>query len=165
MLDLLRFLVVLAIPLALAQAPAPPSSPPPPVSLATTYDLDLAGVGKGTEVVKLEPNEGGVRLTSRVEVTTPQGPMLLLQDSTLSGSPAEIVRYALSLEAPGEAGKGTMQAIRKDPKYRSLPIIAVTAKALKDDRDKCLGSGASDYLSKPVNAHELIELLRLWTAP
>jgi signal transduction histidine kinase/CheY-like chemotaxis protein len=66
---------------------------------------------------------------------------------------------------PEMDGYETMQAIRKDPKYRSLPIIAVTAKALKDDRDKCLGSGASDYLSKPVNAHELIELLRLWTAP
>ncbi len=66
---------------------------------------------------------------------------------------------------PEMDGYETMQAIRKDPKHRSLPIIAVTAKALKDDRDKCMGSGASDYLSKPINAQELIELLRLWTAP
>ncbi len=66
---------------------------------------------------------------------------------------------------PEMDGYETMQAIRKDPKHRSLPIIAVTAKALKDDRDKCMGSGASDYLSKPINASELIELLRLWTAP
>jgi CheY-like chemotaxis protein len=66
---------------------------------------------------------------------------------------------------PEMDGYETMQAIRQDPKNRSLPIIAVTAKALKDDRDKCLSSGASDYLAKPVNSHELIELLRLWTAP
>ncbi|HWM86329.1 MAG TPA: HAMP domain-containing protein [Kofleriaceae bacterium] len=66
---------------------------------------------------------------------------------------------------PEMDGYETMQAIRKDPRHRSLPIIAVTAKALKDDRDKCMGSGASDYLAKPVNSHELIELLRLWTAP
>jgi CheY-like chemotaxis protein len=66
---------------------------------------------------------------------------------------------------PEMDGYETMQAIRKDPKHRCLPIIAVTAKALRDDRDKCMGSGASDYLSKPINPHELIELLRLWTAP
>jgi CheY-like chemotaxis protein len=66
---------------------------------------------------------------------------------------------------PEMDGYETMQVIRKDPKHRSLPIIAITAKALKDDREKCLSAGASDYLSKPVNSHELIELLRLWTAP
>ena len=66
---------------------------------------------------------------------------------------------------PEMDGYETMQAVRKDPKHRSLPIIAITAKALKDDREKCMSAGASDYLAKPVNSHELIELLRLWTAP
>jgi CheY-like chemotaxis protein len=77
----------------------------------------------------------------------------------------EIEVVLMDVMMPEMDGYETMQAIRKDPKHRSLPIIAVTAKALKDDRDKCMGSGASDYLSKPINPHELIELLRLWTAP
>jgi dienelactone hydrolase len=108
------FSFVLAISVALAEAPAPPPPPAPPASLAATYDLDLGGVGKGTEVVKLEEKDGAFRLTSRVEVTTPQGPMILTQDSSLSGSPAEIARYSLSLEPPGEKSKGTMQAVRRE---------------------------------------------------
>jgi len=71
----------------------------------------------------------------------------------------------MDIMMPEMDGYETMRAIRQDLRFSRLPIIAVTAKALKDDRDKCMGSGASDYLSKPINAHELIELLRLWTAP
>jgi CheY-like chemotaxis protein len=57
-----------------------------------------------------------------------------------------------------------MRAIRKDLKYASLPIIAVTAKALKDDREKCMAAGASDYLPKPVDTDKLLELIRLWVS-
>ena len=111
MRHVLGFSFVLAVSMAQAEAPAPPAPPP---SLAATYDLDLAGLGKGTEVVKLEEKEGAFRLTSRVEVTTPQGPMILTQESSLAGTPAEIVRYALSLEPPGEKSKATMQAVRQE---------------------------------------------------
>jgi CheY-like chemotaxis protein len=63
---------------------------------------------------------------------------------------------------PEMDGYETMRAIRSDPSLKSVPIIAITAKALKDDRDKCINAGASDYLPKPVDAEKLIELIGLW---
>jgi len=111
MRHVLGFAFVLSVSVVSAEAPAPPA---PPASLAATYDLDLAGLGKGTEVVKLEGETGAPRLTSRVEVTTPQGSMVLTQESSLAGSPAEIVRYALTLEPPGEKTKARMQAVRQE---------------------------------------------------
>jgi CheY-like chemotaxis protein len=69
----------------------------------------------------------------------------------------------LDMMMPGVDGYQMLQHIRKDERYRSLPIIAITAKALKEDRDRCLQAGASDYLPKPVDPEKLVELLRLWT--
>ena len=63
---------------------------------------------------------------------------------------------------PEMDGYETMKAIRKDPTYKALPIIAITAKALKEDRDKCIIAGASDYLPKPVDTEKLLQLIRLW---
>ncbi len=64
---------------------------------------------------------------------------------------------------PEMDGYETMRAIRRDARFRSLPIIAITAKALKDDREKCVAAGASDYLPKPVDNDKLIEAIALWT--
>jgi HAMP domain-containing protein/CheY-like chemotaxis protein/signal transduction histidine kinase len=63
---------------------------------------------------------------------------------------------------PEMDGYQTMQAIRANPAFPRLPIIAVTAKAMKGDREKCLEAGASDYLAKPVNTEQLLSALRMW---
>jgi CheY-like chemotaxis protein len=63
---------------------------------------------------------------------------------------------------PEMDGYQTMQEIRKDPHSSALPILALTAKAMKGDREKCLAAGASDYIAKPVNTSELLTLLRVW---
>ena len=58
-----------------------------------------------------------------------------------------------------------MRRIRSDNRFRSLPIIALTAKAMKGDREKCLEAGASDYVAKPVNTNQLLSLVRTWLQP
>ena len=59
-------------------------------------------------------------------------------------------------------GYQTMREIRKDPQFRSLPILALAAKAMKGDREKCLEAGASDYIAKSVNTEQLLSMLRVW---
>jgi CheY-like chemotaxis protein len=59
-------------------------------------------------------------------------------------------------------GYETLRAIRASPRFRKLPIIAVTAKAMKGDREKCIEAGASDYISKPIDVEQLLSLLRVW---
>jgi CheY-like chemotaxis protein len=63
---------------------------------------------------------------------------------------------------PEMDGYETMRAIRQVNELKSLPIIALTAKAMKGDREKCIDAGASDYITKPVETDQLLSLLRVW---
>ncbi|MGH7330138.1 MAG: response regulator, partial [Polyangiaceae bacterium] len=68
----------------------------------------------------------------------------------------------MDIMMPEMDGYETMREIRKDSRFRAMPILALTAKAMKGDREKCLQAGASDYIAKPVNTDQLLSLLRVW---
>jgi CheY-like chemotaxis protein len=68
----------------------------------------------------------------------------------------------MDIMMPEMDGYETMRQIRKDARFRTLPILSLTAKAMKGDREKCLEAGASDYIAKPVNTDQLLSLLRVW---
>ncbi len=71
----------------------------------------------------------------------------------------------MDIMMPEMDGIDTMKAIRQIPRFRDLPIVAVTAKAMKGDREKCIEAGAWDYLSKPVNPEQMLSVLQAWLAP
>ncbi|MDB5889515.1 MAG: multi-sensor hybrid histidine kinase [Polaromonas sp.] len=71
----------------------------------------------------------------------------------------------MDIMMPGMDGLEAMRLIRKDARFFKIPIIAVTAKAMRDDQEQCMQAGASDYLAKPVDLDRLLSLLRVWMPP
>ena len=81
--------------------------------------------------------------------------------ATIESTP-DVAIVLMDIMMPEMDGYETMQVIRQNPLFRRLPIIALTAKAMKGDREKCLEAGASEYLAKPVNTEQLLSALRMW---
>ena len=112
-------------------------------------DDDIRNIFAMTSI--LEPYSMNV-----VSAETGRGAIEILQ------SRPDIDIVLMDIMMPQMDGFDTMRAIRKLARFRSLPIIALTAKAMKGDREKCIEAGANDYISKPVDPNQLMTLLRIW---
>jgi CheY-like chemotaxis protein/signal transduction histidine kinase/HAMP domain-containing protein len=81
--------------------------------------------------------------------------------ATLDSTP-DVAIVLMDIMMPEMDGYETMRVIRRNPSFRRLPLLALTAKAMKGDREKCMEAGASEYLAKPVNTEQLLSALRMW---
>jgi Response regulator containing a CheY-like receiver domain and an HD-GYP domain len=97
--------------------------------------------GRGMNVVYAENGADGIRL--------------------LEEQP-DISLVLMDIMMPGLDGYQTIASIREMPQFESLPIISLTAKAMKGDREKSIAAGASDYITKPVDTDRLLSLMRVW---
>jgi CheY-like chemotaxis protein/signal transduction histidine kinase len=105
------------------------------------YALTSAFEGRGMEVLFAESGKDGL--------------------DVLSANP-DVNLVLMDIMMPEMNGYETMRAIRADEGARRLPIIALTAKAMKGDREDCIAAGASDYITKPVDVDQLLSLMRVW---
>jgi len=97
--------------------------------------------GYGMEVLYAEDGQAGIDLLQR--------------------NP-DVALVLMDVMMPGLDGYATTEAIRGMPQFTDLPIIVITAKAMKGDREKSLASGASDYIPKPVDVDHLLDIMRTW---
>jgi HAMP domain-containing protein/CheY-like chemotaxis protein/signal transduction histidine kinase len=134
--------------------------------LATTYDADNVLAGKKVLII-----DDDVRNIFALTTVLERHQMsVLFSENGRDG--IELLDQApgidivlMDIMMPEMDGYDTTRAIRADPRFNALPIITLTAKAMKGDREKCIEAGASDYITKPVDTGRLISLLRVWLSP
>jgi signal transduction histidine kinase/DNA-binding response OmpR family regulator/CHASE3 domain sensor protein len=103
-----------------------------------------------------EPNGAGV------EIARNGREALDVLSRSRQSSASGIDMVLMDIMMPEMDGLTAMREIRKHPEWKKLPIIALTAKAMKDDREKCLAAGANDYIAKPLDVEKLLSLVRVW---
>jgi CheY-like chemotaxis protein len=75
---------------------------------------------------------------------------------------SDIDLVLMDIMMPEMDGYDAMKQIRSQEKFKSLPVIALTAKAMKEDKQKCIDAGANDYITKPIDVERLLSLMRVW---
>ena len=143
------------------------------VAVATGNEALEAMLGKSFDCVVLDlrlPDMPGFELLEKVhaEPTLADVPVVVFtgkdlyaeEQTQLKAMAKSIV--LLEIRMPEMGGYETMREIRNALEFRTLPILALTAKAMKGGREKCLNAGASDYIARPVNTDQLLSLIRVW---
>jgi signal transduction histidine kinase/DNA-binding response OmpR family regulator/HAMP domain-containing protein len=133
-----------------------------------TSEEDATGVFEGKRVLIVDDDVRNVfALTSALEA---HGMDVLYAENGVQGiealqANADIDVVLMDVMMPELDGYETMRAIRAIPEFQSLPILAVTAKEMKEDRDRSIAAGASEWMTKPVNPDELLALIGIWLYP
>jgi CheY-like chemotaxis protein/signal transduction histidine kinase/HAMP domain-containing protein len=112
--------------------------------IRTVYALSALLAGKGAEVLVAENGREALELLSKN---------------------TDVDAVLMDIMMPEMDGYDAMRELRKNPRFEALPVIALTAKAMKGERERCLEAGASDYLTKPVDSERLLSTLRDWLEP
>jgi CheY-like chemotaxis protein len=134
--------------------------------LQTVVEQDTALAGKTVLLVD-DDMRNIYALSSKLEqlqmnVVFAQNGRMAIEE--LASSPAIDV-VLMDIMMPEMDGYQAMREIRKIERFRAMPIIALTAKAMKGDRERCIEAGASDYIPKPVDTERLLSQLRVWLCP
>ena len=121
---------------------------------------------EGRRILVVEDDVRNIFALSRV-LEPHGGKIVIARNGTRSAGPRwrskpvpDIV--LMDIMMPEMDGIEAMQEIRKKPELRELPIIALTAKAMPDDQQRCLAAGANDYITKPIDVDKLVSLIRIW---
>ncbi len=136
--------------------------------LKQLHNLDMVFGGKTILIVD-DDVRNIFALTSVLESSVPQNQKMKILFAETGQEGIQILEenhdvdlVLMDIMMPGLDGYQTIQHLRKDERFQTLPIIALTAKAMKGDREKCIDAGASDYISKPVDIEQLLSLMRVW---